>query len=172
MDWPTLKAKLVGSGIPAETVDKLVELYKRDYPKDSASQIYFVLAADQGARADAIAQAESQLKQAPRRVYMYHFEWNTPVMGGKARAFHTAELPLAMRLTCYPESEALSKQIGSAWAAFARSGDPSHPGLPKWKHYTIEQRATMLFDVNNSRLVDDPAKDEIKQLKPFPGGLL
>ena len=39
---------------------------------------------------------------------------------GFERAFRIAELPLAMRLVLHPESEALSKQISGAWAAFAR----------------------------------------------------
>ena len=59
-------------------------------------------------------------------VYMYYFAWNTPCGGGRLRAFHTAELPLAMRLVAHPESEQLSRQISGAWAAFARTGNPSH----------------------------------------------
>ncbi len=32
-----------------------------------------------------------------------------------------------------------------AWLAFARTGDPNHPGLDPWPGYDRERRATMLF---------------------------
>ena len=91
---------------------------------------------------------------------MYYFAWDTPCAEGKIKAFHTAELPLAMRLVCYPESEQLSRQVSGAWAAFARSGDPNHSGLPKWPAYTIPQRATMVFDARQSQVVNDPDGEE------------
>jgi para-nitrobenzyl esterase len=103
---------------------------------------------------------------------MYHFDWNTPLVEGKLRAFHTADLPLEMRLVCFAESDSLSRQLAGAWAAFARSGNPNHKGLPNWEPYSLERRATMSFDVNNTRLQHDPAGAEMRLLKPYPGGLL
>ncbi len=44
---------------------------------------------------------------------------------------------------------------GGAWAAFARTGDPSQPGLP-WPAYTLELRGTMVWDAGGSAAVDDP----------------
>ncbi|MBN1583967.1 MAG: carboxylesterase family protein [Anaerolineae bacterium] len=85
-------------------------------------------------------------------VYVYRFDWQTPTRDGKLKAFHTAGLPLAMRLALYPESEQLSKQIAATWATFARTGDPSHPGIPKWPAYTAGEQATMLWDVPQSRM--------------------
>ena len=81
---------------------------------------------------------------------MYYFAWNTPCGDGKVKAFHTAELPLAMRLVRYPESDQLSKQISGAWAAFARRGNPSHNGLQKWPAYSTSERSTMIFDASST----------------------
>jgi para-nitrobenzyl esterase len=172
LDWDSLKAKKIASGLPPMVVDALVEIYRKDYPRDSASDIFFRMSSDQAARANAIAQAERQLANSSSHVYMYHFDWDTPVAAGKLRAFHTADLPLEMRLVCYPESEKLSRQLAGAWAAFARSGDPNHDGLPHWEPYSLEKRATMVFDADNSQLQYDPAGEQMRLLKPYPGGLL
>jgi para-nitrobenzyl esterase len=55
--------------------------------------------------------------------------------------------------------EPLANQVSSAWAAFARSGNPNHPGLPNWPAYTTSERATMMFN-DECRVLNDPGKDE------------
>lgn len=45
-----------------------------------------------------------------------------------------------------PHAEALAEQIQDAWAAFARTGNPTHSNLPAWPNYDITRRATMIFD--------------------------
>jgi para-nitrobenzyl esterase len=117
----------------------------------------------------AIAQAEHKAAQSKANVYMYHFEWNTPCGEGRVRAFHTAELPLVMRLTMYPESEQLSKQLSGAWAAFARTGNPSQNGLA-WPAYTASTRTTMIFDASRSEPRNDPDRDERIMLNDLPPG--
>ena len=45
-----------------------------------------------------------------------------------------------------------------AWLSLARTGDPSHPGLPSWPRYAPPERSTMVFDaactVEESRFED------------------
>jgi para-nitrobenzyl esterase len=100
---------------------------------------------------------------------MYYFNWNTGLADGRLRAFHTAELPLAMRLVANPSAERLSKQIAGAWAGFARNGDPNHTGLPRWERYSAEAQSTMIFD-SVSQSVDAPAKRELALLANTPLG--
>ena len=172
LDTAGLKAALGKAGIPAGKVDSLLVLYHRDHPNESPSDLYFRISTDRGARRNAARQAELKAAEGETKVFVYYFQWNTPLDGGKLRAFHTADLPLEMRLTLYPESDHLSKQLSSAWAAFARSGSPSRKELP-WPAYTLEQRATMVFDLTESRAVNDPDKEERVMLREFPsGGLL
>ena len=45
--------------------------------------------------------------------------------------------------------------MSAAWAAFARTGDPNHKGLPKWTPFNTTQRATMIFN-NECKVVNDP----------------
>ena len=120
---------------------------------------------------NAIAQAErkTQLGKAP--AYMYYFAYDTPMDGGKYRAFHTAELPLVLRLVRYPNSDPVSKQLAGAWAAFARHGNPNHKGLANWAPYNLEQRATMVFTETDSHQENDPLREaRLKYLSlPAPG---
>jgi len=172
LDEAGLKAALLKVGIPADKVDPLLSLYHRDHPKESPSDLYFRIATDYGARRNAARQAELKLAEGKTNVFVYYFQWNTPLEDGKLRAFHTADLPLEMRLTLYPESEQLSTLLSGAWAAFARTGDPSQKRLP-WPKYTLEQRATMMFDVTESKAVNDPDRDERMMIRDLPlGGLL
>jgi len=60
-----------------------------------------------------------------------------------------------------PENAELAAQVSEAWLAFARTGDPNHPGLPTWPAYDTTRRATMLFDTT-CRVVEDPDGDERK----------
>ncbi len=50
--------------------------------------------------------------------------------------------------------------MSEAWAAFARTGDPSHTGIPQWEPYSAGQRATMIFDVP-CRAEMDPGREEL-----------
>jgi para-nitrobenzyl esterase len=172
LDWETLKQQEIKSGIPNDKVDEIVAKYREHFPSESASDLYFRIAADRGARMNAIAQAQAKLDQADGNVFMYNFAWNTPIDGGRLRAFHTSELPLAMRLVLNPEAEELSRQLAGAWAGFARSGNPSHPGLPAWEKYSAAKKSTMVFDAGKTALVEQPLHQELALLAAFPGGLL
>ena len=44
--------------------------------------------------------------------------------------------------------------MATAWANFARTGNPSQPGLT-WEPFDPTRCQTMVFD-NNCRMVDDP----------------
>jgi len=168
LDEAGLRDRALKAGIPESDADQIIALYHRDHPSETPSDIYFRMTSDRGVRGFAIAQAERRLAQGNASVYMYHFEWNTPLLGGKLKAFHTSELPLAMRLVEFPESEELSKQIAGAWASFARNGNPNHSGLSNWPAYSLDERATMLFNVGKSEAVNDPDRDERVALRMYP----
>ena len=61
----------------------------------------------------------------------------------------------------------LADKVSGAWLAFARTGNPSHPGIPKWPAYTASDRATMHMD-NEWRVVNDPDRAERLALGPLP----
>jgi para-nitrobenzyl esterase len=172
LDEPGLRDRLVQTGISDAAVDELLALYHRDHPQDSPSDLYFRIGADRGARTRLLAQVGRKVEQGKANVYVYQFDWPTPTAEGKLKAFHTSGLPLAMRLALYPESEQLSRQIADAWAAFARTGSPSHRGIPEWPAYTTAERATMLWDVPISHVVNAPDAEIRRILEMYPSDSL
>jgi para-nitrobenzyl esterase len=52
------------------------------------------------------------------------------------------------------EAQALAKKMATAWVNFARTGNPSQPGLT-WTPSDPVRCQTMVFD-NHCRMVDDP----------------
>lgn len=170
LDEAGLRAQLEKAGIPVAKLDSLLAAYHRDHPRDTPSDLYFRISADRGARWCAVRQAELQIAQRRANVYLYNFVWAPPIAGGKFRAFHTAEHPLSMRIVFFPQSDQLSKQISGAWSAFARHGSPNRSGLPHWPAFTTAKRTTMIFDLPESRAIDNLDHDERLMLLNLPSG--
>jgi len=97
------------------------------------------------------AARKAMLNAAPSYVYVYN--WHTPMLDGRPCTFHASDLVFtfdnAMRCSNYsglrPEALAMSKRISDAYVAFARTGNPNHPGLPHWPAHARDG-ATMVFD--------------------------
>ena len=98
-------------------------------------------------------------KDAP--AFAWYFTWQSPMLED-AGAWHTAELAFCFDNTrrCAqgtgngPDAQALAKKMATAWATFARTGNPSQPGL-SWAPFDPVRRQTMVFD-DVCRMVDDP----------------
>ena len=50
-------------------------------------------------------------------------------------------------------------KVSTAWATFARTGNPGAPGLPDWRPYTAQDRETMILNYD-SELVSDPRRED------------
>jgi para-nitrobenzyl esterase len=50
-----------------------------------------------------------------------------------------------------------------AWIHFARTGNPSHPGIPAWTPFSPDTVATMIFDIH-TELVNDPDGGEQRSI--------
>ncbi len=146
-----------------EATDKLIDLYRKEMPSASPSKIYFLITAFPTA---AITQAERKVALGKAPVYMYLFTWETPVEGGKRHSPHTVELPFVFNnvveqpeeVGTGPELQPLAEKVSGAWTAFARTGNPSVAGTPKWPAYTANERATMIIN-NEWKVMNDPRHD-------------
>jgi para-nitrobenzyl esterase len=120
-----------------------------------------------------------KLEKTKAPVYNYIFGYEYQVNGG-VTAFHCSEIAFAFHALSEPHIRiatggarsalALQDKVSQAWVNFARTGNPSQPGLT-WKPYTLAGRETMVWDtVSEVRPLND---DELmSQLPPQgpPGG--
>ena len=95
-----------------------------------------------------------KLEKTGTPVYNYLFAWEYPIDGG-ITAFHCSELAFCFHALTVPQirtatgggpvAMALQDKVSQAWINFARTGNPSQPGL-EWKPYTKDDPEAMVFD--------------------------
>lgn len=146
-------------------------LYQKKFPKATP---YEILSRVTGmtARTNVIAQATLKAEQRTAPAYVYWFQWQTPVLDGRPRAFHCSELPFVFANTdrCAAmtgggaDARALAAKMADAWIAFARTGRPGHAGLPAWPAFSPAVGQTMVFDTSCG-VKNDPDKDEREALR-------
>ncbi|MBI3401857.1 MAG: carboxylesterase/lipase family protein [Acidobacteria bacterium] len=153
-----LTERLAGDG------DRVYDLFKKSRPKATPSEIYFTISAFP---INAHIQAERKAAQRRAPAFLYQIRWRTPVEGGRRLSPHCIEIPFAMQnhwqlpemVGTGPELQPLADKVSGAWLAFARTGNPSHPGIPKWPAYNATERSTM--HINNVwTLANDPDREE------------
>src|SRR6266446_1087115 len=152
--------------IVGDSAERFIEIYRRSRPNAAPKDVLLAIATDRTMRIDSIKLAERKAAQNAAPVYMYMFAWETPVLGGRLKAPHALEIPFVFDTLAVsaiagdgPERFPLADRMSKAWLAFARSGKPNHGGLPKWPAYSIEERATMIFD-NECKIERDPQREE------------
>jgi para-nitrobenzyl esterase len=149
-----------------DKAESILSVYKRTRPNDTPWELLIGIISEDR-RIGCINMVERKLAGGTAPVYMYLFTYESDFLGGLFKACHALEIPFAFDNTDdvpmtgeRPDKHELAAAVSNAWAAFARSGDPSHPGIPKWEPYTVDNRATMLLDVP-CRLEIDPAREEL-----------
>jgi para-nitrobenzyl esterase len=155
-------------------LDSVIASYKKDRPGATPSDIYFAVTTDRMMRMNAITQAERKAAQGTP-AYMYLFGWQTPVLGGKLKSPHAIELAFVFdnvntqtgMIGTGVDLQPLADKVSAAWAAFARTGNPSHPGIPKWPAYDTTSRATMVFN-DECKVENDPGRDERLAMSVLP----
>ena len=156
--------------VPMSDADatRMIALYRSNRPRDTAGDLAAVMAGDVSElrrAAETIAAAKHAQGRAP--VYVYRFTWRSPVRGGKLRSMHGMELPfvfghpdrIGLLTGSGQDRHELAHDMSAAWAAFARTGNPHHSGIPVWAPWTPARRSTMVFDTATTA-VDDPWGDE------------
>jgi para-nitrobenzyl esterase len=151
---------------------ELVALYRRRHEGISNTDVWLVMNADNTRRANAQLLAELKTAQGGAPAYLYYFTWRSPVHLGQMKSYHTLDIPFVFNNVDLAGSMTgagndrfpLAQQMSAAWAAFARTGNPNHPGLPMWPAFSAATYPTMVFG-NLSKVVNDPNHDERLALK-------
>jgi para-nitrobenzyl esterase len=161
--------------IPERDLPRIVAEFRKLMPQASPTELFFAITSDRRVRQQTWVQAERKAIQKAAPVWVYEVDWSTPVDGGKWGSPHSLELALVFDTVATspsmvgtgPEPQAKADQMSPAWIAFARSGEPQAPGLPRWPAFTLEDRATMVFDLK-SRMVPDFRSEERQLLSGLP----
>ncbi len=151
--------------VVGERAGDVLGVYERLYPRwgDAVVQI----ASDAVMRFPTIRIAEAASRHQP--VYMYLFTYRSNSTFRPFGSAHAMELPFVFGVLNAPEAVAftgrdparyaLSDTIMDAWAAFARSGNPTPPGGPAWPRYEPSRRQTLELGPT-VRVVDDPLSEQ------------
>jgi len=142
---------------------RVIETFRQANPQASPWDLWILIATDhpRGTYSRELAKRKADQRAAP--VFAYRYDWETPEGGGHMRSPHTIEIQFVFNnikiagslISNMPEAYALAEKTSSAWAAFARTGDPNTSRLPAWPAYSAASRDTMLFN-NECRVVRDP----------------
>jgi para-nitrobenzyl esterase len=147
---------------------KVVALYKKGRPDASPLDLALIIETDASPfRGGTDTEAERKAALGRAAVYMYRFQWYSPVSGGRLRAMHCMDIPFVFEnvdlcKTVVGDGKdryALADKMSRAWVAFARTGNPNHQMLPTWDPFTAGTRATMIFN-HECRAVNDPYREE------------
>lgn len=153
--------------------DRIINVYRKSEPGRDNIDLYLRMATDDSTfrrRVDTQAERKSAQRGAP--VYMYRFEYYSPVRGGRLKAMHCMEIPFVFNNLAAgsifagsgPAAQRLADQMSAAWVAFARTGNPNHRDIPQWAAFNANQRPTMVFGPE-TRLVNDPGREQRLALK-------
>ena len=112
-------------GVKAQAI---VESLRREYPWAKPFDIFSI--AGNRLRETSATQARRKAALGAAPAYVYLFGWQTPMLDGRPRAFHSCEISFVFNNAdlCVnysggtPEALALSRKVSQAWVSFARTG--------------------------------------------------
>ena len=154
---------VVGSQLPGDDAqgrpraEVVLETYRRLRGErgqgTTAPELFEAIQTDLSLRIPSTALAERHADHQPRtRVYL--FDWPSPLEGDLGSC-HALDIPFTFGTLDLPgirefagasaAAHELSHHLMDAWCAFAREGDPGHPGIGAWPAYEREHRSTMIL---------------------------
>jgi para-nitrobenzyl esterase len=170
-EMPMQEARKLVAAQYGDKADAILQVFAKAHPKATSYELYSRISGA-SSRQNAITQVERKAAQNAAPAYLYWFTWQTPILDGRPRAFHCAELPFCFYNTdrCAAmtgggaDAQALAAKISDAWIHFAREGDPNHSDIPRWPKFSASDCPTMIFD-NVCEVRDNPDKAEREILK-------
>lgn len=161
LDWSNLAERLA----PELRVDIhpewVVAQYRRRFPDWSPERVFYAATTAGRSWPGQVIEADGRAS-AGAPTWVYQLDFQSPVEPRRG-APHTMDIALAFGTLdaegsysgTGADARALSRAMMAAFAAFARTGNPNAPGVPRWPGYRLPERTTMVWD-KSSRAVADP----------------
>ena len=156
-----LPDRIAELGCTREKAVEVIGIYRKLLGADaSPSYVYTSFLNDVNRHRAVYRRYEARTKVGAVKMYSYIFGFEGP--DPDLKAIHGVDVPFFFGNAIYAPglwnvdtrvgAMKLADEAAAAWAAFARTGDPSNPYMPVWKPYEEEKRYAMFLDVD-SRLV-------------------
>ena len=89
----------------------------------------------------ALQQAQNRADAGCAPVYLYRFDWATPVLDGVMGSTHCLEIPFVFDNVLLhrtftgggADAVELGHRVSKLWTSFAKTGKPQAEGMPEWK---------------------------------------
>ena len=174
LTWEDLPDRLSPDQLRIDVApEAVIAEYRRLYPAYSPSEVFFAATTAGRSWRAAVIEAEERARQGSP-AYAYQLDWASDHDGGRLGAPHTSDIRLVFKTleappwpATGPGAAAMADHMSRAFAAFARTGDPNHAGLPIWPPYDLARRQTMIFD-DPPRMQDDPRGAERRFFARIP----
>jgi para-nitrobenzyl esterase len=151
--------------VAGAATDRVLETYRRLYPGANPAERLISTLTDSNFRIRTLTLAERKTAKARAPVWLYSFDWETPVFGGRLKAFHALDVPFVFDTIDVvgstdrgPVAHDLARRVSATWATFARTGNPNNPAIPHWPVYTLSERATLTLD-RECRVANDYGRE-------------
>jgi para-nitrobenzyl esterase len=142
--------------------DEVVAEFKQVFPRKKVQDVLYFAASSRPGVKNLL---NRKLEKSKAPVYNYLFTWEYPINGG-ITSFHCSELAFCFHALSVPQIKtatgggpvalALQDKVAQAWINFAKTGNPSQPGL-NWKPYTKNDPQAMVFDTVSESV---PVRDD------------
>ncbi len=150
----------------------IVSHYKNNHPDAAAWEVFSLIMSDWPTRLFSLRIADKKVQQGGAPTFVYRTDWETVDRNGVLMSPHAIDIqfvldtidatePLELQL---PERKIMTEYMRGAWSSFARNGIPTIPGGPEWPSYSLDARATMIFDVSCA-VERDPDGEDIEVLR-------
>ena len=178
-DAPTALNDAVAIYLGPYTAEQVVARFRSFYPDRSPLEIVIAAATAFRAWPGQVMEAERRARNpiSQPRTWVYQMNWHRAAPG--ARAVHTIDIPFMFdnlsaaptQIGTAPDDLAAAQPLADTMSGmlvhYAATGDPNHPGLPRWPAYDLSQRNTMIWD-RHSHVELDPRGQERRYAAASP----
>jgi para-nitrobenzyl esterase len=173
LTWEQLPEKLAPQMRVDIQPEAVVAEYRRIYPRYTPTEVFFAATTAGRSWRGAVIEAEERARSGSP-AYAYQLDWATPRDGGKFGAPHASDIQLVFdniqkpgATAEGPTAQPMADQMSETFIHFARAGNPNNKHIPRWEHYQLPRRQTMVFNVP-SRMEDDPRGAERRLFAKVP----